>query len=101
MSATAAPSSPSTSGAVPQRTVPPLGSFNPTLLRLEVRRMLRNRRTVIFSVVMPVVFFLIFGTGKSYSNQDAGHGNWAAFIMLSMALYGAMPPRICCIAARS
>ncbi|MDR6861655.1 ABC transporter permease [Phycicoccus sp. 3266] len=91
MSATAStPSTTSTVAAVPQRTVPPLGGFNATLLRLEVRRMLRNRRTVIFSVVMPVLFFLIFGTGKSYSNQDAGHGNVAAFIMLSMALYGAM-----------
>ena len=40
---------------------PPLGGFNPTLLRLELRRLLRNRRTMIFTVVMPVVFFLIFG----------------------------------------
>ena len=90
MSTTAATSTTTTSGAAPQRTVPPLGGLNPTLLRLEVRRMLRNRRTVIFSVVMPVLFFLIFGTGTSYSDEDAGHGNVAAFIMLSMALYGAM-----------
>ena len=76
---------------VPQRTVPPLGGFNPTLLKLELRRMLRNRRTVIFSIVLPVVFFLIFGTGRDYSLQSAGaHGNWAAAIMISMALYGAM-----------
>ena len=75
---------------VPQRTVPPLGGFNATLLRLEVRRMLRNRRTVIFSIVLPVVFFLIFGTGKSYSDENAGHGNVAGLIMINMALYGAM-----------
>ena len=73
-----------------RRSVPPLGGFNPTLLRLEVRRLLRNRRTLVFSVVMPVAFFLLFGTGKSYSDEDAGHGNVAAFIMISMALYGAM-----------
>lgn len=73
-----------------ERTVPPFGGFNSTLVRLELRRMLRNRRTVIFSVVMPVLFFLLFGTGKSYSNESAGHGNVAAFIMVSMALYGAM-----------
>jgi ABC-2 type transport system permease protein len=72
------------------RTVPPFGGFNATLVRLELRRMLRNRRTVIFSVVMPVVFFLLFGTGKSYSDESAGHGNVAAFVMVSMALYGAM-----------
>jgi ABC-2 type transport system permease protein len=80
-----------TASAVPQRAVPPFGGFNTTLLRLELRRMLRNRRTVIFSVVLPVVFFLLFGTGKDYSLQSAGpHGNWAASIMISMALYGAM-----------
>ena len=80
-----------TASAVPQRDVPPLGGFNSTLLRLELRRMLRNRRTVIFSVVLPVVFFLLFGTGKDYSLKSAGaHGNWAASIMISMALYGAM-----------
>ena len=32
--------------------------------------MLRNRRTVIFSVVLPVVFFLLFGTGKDYSLRE-------------------------------
>lgn len=73
------------------RAVPPMGGFNSTLLRLELRRMMRNRRTVIFSMVLPVVFFLLFGTGKDYSLQaDGPHGNWAAAIMISMALYGAM-----------
>ena len=79
-----------TTTTIPQRTVPPFGGFNPTLLGLELRRMVRNRRTVIFSVVMPVMFFLIFGTGKSYSNDNVGHGNGAGYIMISMALYGAM-----------
>jgi ABC-2 type transport system permease protein len=75
---------------VPQRSVPPLGGFNPTLLNLELRRMLRNRRTVIFSMVMPVVFYFLFGTGQKYSSESVGHGNVAGYIMISMALYGAM-----------
>jgi ABC-2 type transport system permease protein len=79
-----------TTATIPQRRVPPMGGFNATLLRLELRRMLRNRRTVIFSVVLPVVFYLLFGTGQKYSNLSAGHGNVAAHIMISMALYGAM-----------
>lgn len=88
---TTATSSTSESTAALDRTVPALGGFNSTLLRIELRRMLRNRRTVLFSVVLPVVFFLLFGTGKDYSLQSAGpHGNWAAAIMVSMALYGAM-----------
>jgi len=88
--ATTTPNSGAPTG-VPQRTVPPLGSLNPTLLLLEARRLTRNRRTVIFSVVLPVAFYLLFGTGKDYSLQNAGpHGNWAGAIMISMALYGAM-----------
>jgi ABC-2 type transport system permease protein len=79
-----------TTATVPQRSVPPLGGFNTTLLRLELRRMMRNRRTMIFSIVMPVAFYFLFGTGQKYSNESAGNGNVAAFIMISMALYGAM-----------
>lgn len=67
-----------------------LGGFNTTLLRLELRRLLRNRRTVIFTLVMPVVFFLIFGLGQGYPDESAGRGNVTAYIMISMALYGAM-----------
>jgi ABC-2 type transport system permease protein len=75
---------------VPVRRVPPLGGFNLTFLALEIRRLLRNRRTVIFTLVLPVVFFLIFGANQSYSNEPAGSGNVEAFIMISMAVYGAM-----------
>jgi len=73
-----------------ERHVPPMGGFSPTLLRIELRRLLRNRRAVVFTIVMPVVFFLIFGVGQKYSNHSAGHGNVAAYVMISMAIYGAM-----------
>jgi len=79
-----------TTTTVPVRRVPPLGGFNLTFLLLEIRRLLRNRRTVIFTLVLPVVFFLIFGTNSSYANEPAGSGNVEAFIMISMAVYGAM-----------
>ena len=72
------------------RTAPAWGGLNLTVLGLEVRRLLRNRRTVIISIVLPVVFFLIFGLNKAYALQPDGHGNVAAFVMLSMALYGAV-----------
>jgi len=73
-----------------ERHAPPMGGFSPTLLRIELRRLLRNRRAVVFTIVMPVVFFLIFGVGQKYSNNSAGHGNVAAYVMISMAVYGAM-----------
>ncbi|HEY7859046.1 MAG TPA: ABC transporter permease [Candidatus Nanopelagicales bacterium] len=72
------------------RRVPRFGGFNLTVLRLEVRRLLRNKRTVLFAVLLPVVFFLIFGLNPQYADQNAGNGNVSAFIMISMALYGAV-----------
>jgi ABC-2 type transport system permease protein len=72
------------------RRTPALGGLNPTVVRLELRRLLRNRRTVIITTLMPVAFFLLFGVGQDYSKQSAGHGNVAAFVMISMAVYGAM-----------
>ena len=35
--------------------------LNPTLLRIEARRALRNRSGLIFAVIMPVAFFLMWG----------------------------------------
>lgn len=75
-----------------------------TYLSVELRRLLRNRRTAIFTLVMPAVFFLIFGTASEYRTLSAaavgqsgdlrwpgaGHGNVTAYVMVSMALYGAM-----------
>lgn len=60
-------------------------TFSPTYLLLELRRALRNRRTLIFLLVMPPVFFLLFGHGYKDSDPDA-----FAYIMVSMAVYGAM-----------
>ena len=57
------------------REAPGLGGFNVTVLRLEIRRLLRNRRTVIFALIFPVVFFLAFGLNSAYANLRYGHGN--------------------------
>jgi ABC-2 type transport system permease protein len=64
-----------------------MGGFNPTLLRIELRRLLRNRRTVIFTLVMPAALYLAFGSNPSGSYGDAGEVS--AYIMISMAVYGA------------
>src|SRR5271165_7080824 len=75
---------------ISRRRAPSLGGFNLTALKLEIRRLTRNRRTVIISIVVPVVFFLLFGLNKSYDSLRDGHGNVAAFVMISLALYGAV-----------
>ena len=70
------------------RRVPPLGGFSLTLLGLELKRMLRNRRTVVFTLVLPAALTLSFG-GQSGWQDRAGSGNVAAYILISMAMYGA------------
>ena len=73
------------------REAPGLGGFNLTVLRLEIRRLLRNRRTVIFALIFPVVFFLAFGLNKAYANQcGTGTATCPRSVMISMALYGAV-----------
>src|SRR5215469_553793 len=75
------------------RRPPAFGGFNLTALKLEVRRLLRNRRTLIITMIFPVFFFLIFGLNSKIANQSAGagsHGNISAFVLISLALYGAV-----------
>ncbi len=86
---TAVPTAATVVPAIADRRVPPLGGFSATFLRLELRRLLRNRRTLVFTVVIPPLFFFLFG-GPSYANQDAGRGNVSAYVMVSLAVYGGM-----------
>src|SRR5699024_481340 len=71
-----------------ERRAPSLGGFSATLLRLELIRKLRTRRTLIFTMIMPAVFYLIFGlTNKG---QMLGDTDAALYISVSLAAYGAM-----------
>ncbi len=69
------------------RRVPPRGGFNLTVLRIELSRMLRNRRTMFFALVFPAALFFAIGSSAGWQ-EKAGYGNVAAYIMVSMALYG-------------
>jgi len=79
-----------TTAMPPARSLPKFGGFSLGMIKLELRRMIRNRRTVIFTFIMPAVFFLLFGTNASSRTQPAGSGNVTAYILVSMAVYGAM-----------
>jgi ABC-2 type transport system permease protein len=72
------------------RTLPRFGGFSLGMLRLELRRLFRNRRTVIFTFVFPAVFFVLFGTSAASRTEAVGAGNVTGYIMISMAVYGAM-----------
>lgn len=80
--------------ATSERRVPAWGGFSASFLRLELRRLLRNKRTLFFSVAIPPVLYLIFGLSGDYTTRYPddwpGHGNIAMYVMISMAVYGAM-----------
>jgi len=59
----------------------------PTLLHLELRRALRNRRTLVFAAVLPMVSFATFSSG---ANGRVGGLDVAPYVMVGMATYGAM-----------
>jgi ABC-2 type transport system permease protein len=77
------------------RTVPPFGGFNLTFLGIEIKRRMRNRRTLVFTVAMPIVLFLLVGvqflhTALTATPVAKGGLSVAAYILISMAVYGAM-----------
>jgi ABC-2 type transport system permease protein len=59
----------------------------PTLLHLELRRALRNRRTLVFAAVLPMVSFATFSSG---ANGQVGGLDVAPYVMVGMATYGAI-----------
>lgn len=78
-----------------ERRVPPLGGFTPTYLLIELKRKLRNRRTLLFTLAFPVVMFVIIGGRMqnlplTATPLAAGGPSVASYIMVSMAMYGAM-----------
>ena len=74
------------------RSGAPAGGFNLTLLGLELRRVLSNKRTMIFTLVFPAVMFLFVAAQVPASEQKMGSAvaNVGAYIMVSMAVYGAI-----------
>lgn len=73
-------------GQIPlDRSAPAFGGFNRTLLRIELMRIVRNKRTMFFTVALPVIFFFVFRA----NSFDAGSGNASAWLMISLGLYGA------------
>jgi len=62
-----------------------------TYLRLELRRTLRDRRTLLFSLLVPPVVFLWVGASSDNTATEIGPGtNLAASLLVSIALFGAL-----------
>ena len=66
------------------------GGITSAYLGLELRRVTRDLVTMFFVAGLPAFFFLLFGASAGYSQEDAGNGNVAMYVMISMAAYGAV-----------
>jgi ABC-2 type transport system permease protein len=62
--------------------------MNLTYLRLEIIRVLRNKRVLVFSVLLPSILLLVIGS--SQKNEAYQGTTVAAYIMVSMGIFGAM-----------
>jgi ABC-2 type transport system permease protein len=63
--------------------------MNLDYLKFDIKRTLRNRRVLIFAVLMPLVLFLIFGS-TLHSTDSEGGISAIAYVMVSMAMFGSM-----------
>jgi ABC-2 type transport system permease protein len=71
------------------RRMPRLGGFNPTFVAIEIRRLLRNRRTVVLTVAVPIIVFLLLGRNQRLAAAEGG-AFAAGTTMIGIAVYGAM-----------
>jgi ABC-2 type transport system permease protein len=65
--------------------------------KAELLRTIRNRRFVVFSVIMPVIFFFIF-TNTIKSTPEIP--NWTAYYLMSMTVYGVVGASLTSFAQR-
>jgi ABC-2 type transport system permease protein len=61
---------------------------NLTYLRLEILRVIRNRRVLIFSILLPSILEVVLGS--EYKNGDVNGASATAYLMVSMGIFGAL-----------
>ena len=65
--------------------------MNLTYLRMEIRRLARNRRVLVFSMLMPAILILVFGSSSDGELNGVGA---RTYLMVSMGLFGSMSAAI-------
>lgn len=65
--------------------------MNLTYLRMEIRRLIRNRRVLIFSMLMPAILIVVIG-GTTSGELDGVTAQ--AYLMVSLGLFGSMSAAI-------
>jgi ABC-2 type transport system permease protein len=62
---------------------------NLTYLRIDLVRQVRDVGNLAFIIGLPVVTYLVFGSGAAHSEEMVWRGNVQFYVMVSMAVYGA------------
>lgn len=68
-------------------------------VKAELLRTVRNRRFVIFTIIMPAVFYFIF-TGTVGGSVQVGGTDWKAYYLMSMTVYGVVGASVTSLAVR-
>ena len=82
-----------TSPAIPARSATgeaPTRGRRAAYVGLELKRVARDVVTMFFVVGLPGFMYVLFGASAGYSRENAGNGNVALYVMISMAAYGAV-----------
>jgi len=66
--------------------------MNANYLRIEILRIFRNRRALVFSILMPALLLGIFGS--LYKHESLNGADVGAYLMVSMGLFGSMTAAI-------
>ncbi len=56
----------------------------------DLRRNIRMFESTFFIIMLPAALYLVFGAMSGFGDLPVGHGNVAAYSMVSIALYGAV-----------
>ncbi|GAA1047341.1 MULTISPECIES: ABC transporter permease [Rothia] len=59
-------------------------------IALDIKQAILNFSTLFGIIVMPAGMYLLFGAAQSYGTQPFHDGNVSAYVMLGMAVYGAV-----------
>lgn len=63
--------------------------MNLTYIGIDLTRHLRNVSNLMFTLLLPVAMYIIFGATASYGDESVGNANSKFYVMASMAAYGA------------
>lgn len=84
------PGSASPASHTPTGPTPATYWFNPTFLKVELLRVLRDPVTLFFTTVMPGFMYVIFGWSSQWGDFPLGLGNVSMSTMVAMAAFGAL-----------